>query len=145
MTLFITVRRVVLGTSLLLLAACGGQQNVLGADPTLDERLNKYRAVLRQMQTSPYADQASVELERAALWLRRAESKRDITDADEEELDLLLSTIDGQLVRLRSAFAERRAKDELESRRAAYEATMKKINDYRRENERILRQAGGEG
>lgn len=112
-------------------AACAGSAKVVddyqGAK-TVDERLSDMRAVLRNQRGHRFAGEMNAELERAGVWIDRADRMVADGEGHSEKVELYLQAIEGQLVLVRSHYARREAEAQLESTRAGYEGKAAELS-----------------
>ena len=76
------------------------------------ERIVQARAVLDRQRRSPFADEVSLDARRVEQWLDTANARLGRGPAD-EEVDLLLTTAEGQLSVIETHFARRTAERRL--------------------------------
>lgn len=142
--------RTLVAGALLACAALGGagcagaaaRDEAVTRQRSADDRIQSYTTVLRALREAPWSREASLELDRAQVWLQRAETLR----LDPERADLLaltLEAVEGQLVQIKALYARREAESSLERTRQTYEGNMNQINTLRDQNEAILQQQEG--
>lgn len=116
----------------LLLAACGGAPR----DPerTLGDVIHDRRLALAELRGHPLAERQVPAFERADQWLSRVEAMPADPDVDPERLTLVLTVLEGQLVRIKATFARLDAEAALEARQIRYAEQVARIEAARREN-----------
>lgn len=126
----------------LLTSACASTPKTPDDDVTrrtVDQRLLDARTVHRRLLRHPDAPRHERELEQASVWISRVEILMSDEDHDPAQLDLLLDTIEGQLVMVRASYSARTASQELEDTRARYERRAKTIEQARKAQGDALR------
>lgn len=86
-----------------------------------ERKLEDYRLVASLLSKHDKAPLVQRDLTRVNTWMRRAEVMLNDEDRDDKTLKLLLSTIEGQLIQVRSALSRLEAEATLEQERQAYE------------------------
>jgi hypothetical protein len=82
------------------------------------ERIVQAHAAIASQRTNPFAAEATLDINRAESLLLAAEKRAADPEAVDEFLDLLLSTVEGQLVVVNTYFARRKAETTLDARRS---------------------------
>ncbi len=130
----ITSRLLALALAVLIgaLAGCGAAPG----DPrrTLSDVIHDRRMALAELRTHPLAERQTDAFERADQWLARVEAMKADPDADRERLTLVLTVLEGQLVRIKATFAKLDAEAALEARQRRYETQLERIGAARLEN-----------
>ena len=127
--------------TLLFLTACASGASVPDDDVTRkspEQRLYEARLVLTDLKDAPDAALVSRELDRASVWIGRAELILSQPEHDPERVTLLLDTIEGQLVQVRAFYSAKDSTDALERTRGRYEDRMSTIEAARRANDAKL-------
>ncbi len=106
------------------------------------ERLAQHRAAVAALRRNPFSNEAAGDLGKAESWLGQAE--RLAAEEEEEELDLLLQAIEGQLALVQSFYGRREAEAALERVRADYEKRRATEADLTRRIEQISNTELGE-
>lgn len=104
-------------------AACGGTTNEPPEYPeqtpkSRTEQLAQHRAALTSLRRGRFSNGAAADLGRAESWIGQAE--RLIAEGEEEDADLLLEAIQGQLALVQSYYSRREAEAALERVRSDY-------------------------
>ena len=82
------------------------------------ERIVQARATIAIQRTSPFASEAMLDLNRADSLLGAAEKRAADPETVDEFLDLLLSTVEGQLSLVSTYYSRRKAETTLDARRS---------------------------
>lgn len=129
----------------LLLVGCGAsRQEQLVVKRSVDERLQMYATVLADLNTREEAKPTRIELDRAAAWLRRAETLGATTEgASSSRMKVLLDVIDGQLVRIKAEQGRQAAVQRLEGERGRFEVEMGRFESIQKKNAE-LREGGAQ-
>jgi hypothetical protein len=81
------------------------------------ERVVQAHATIASQRTNAFAPEATLDINRAESLLLAAEKRAADPDTVDEFLDLLLSTVEGQLIVVNTYFARRKAETTLDARR----------------------------
>lgn len=125
-----------------LTTACSGAPKTPDDDVTqrtVDQRLLDARTVHRRLLRHDDAPRHERELEQASVWISRVEILMSDADHDPAQLDLLLDTIEGQLIMIRTSYDARTARQALEDTRARYERRAKTIEQARKAQDDAIR------
>lgn len=114
------------------LAGCGAAPG----DPrrTLSDVVHDRRMALAELRAHPLAERQTDAFERADQWLARIEAMKADPEADRERLGLVLTVLEGQLVRIKATFARLDAEAALADRQARYAEQAQRIARAREEN-----------
>lgn len=82
------------------------------------ERVVQAHAAIATQRSNPFAAEATLDINRAESLLLAAEKRASDPETVDEFLDLLLSTVEGQLVVVNTYFARRKAETTLDARRS---------------------------
>lgn len=112
--------------------ACGAGPS----DPrrTLGDVIHDRRMALAELRRHPLAERQTDAFERADQWLSRVEAMKADPEADRERQTLVLTVLEGQLVRIKATFARLDAESALEARQARYAEQLARIESARKEN-----------
>lgn len=124
------------GIAALALAATLWGCGAAPGDPrrTLGDVIHDRRMALAELRRHPLAERQTDAFERADQWLARVEAMKADPDADRERLTLVLTVLEGQLVRIKATFARLDAEAALEARQTRYAEQLARIESARQEN-----------
>lgn len=95
------------------LVGCGAHPNYPTTARDPGERIVLARAALDRQRTSPWAPEVALDARRAEQWIDQAAARLGQGPAD-EQVDLLLTTAEGQLSVIETYFARRDAERRLQ-------------------------------
>jgi len=118
-----------------------------GAGPTPDAstdtaRAHTLRVAAADLRGRPGAERLTADIERAELWLQRAEIARTAGDYDPGRITLWLDAAEVQLGRVKSSLARAAAEESLAERQARYGEQRERIETYRSQTEAAAAEEG---
>lgn len=99
------------------------------------ERAHTLRVAAADLRGRPGAARHVADIERAELWLQRAEIARTTGDPDPRQIALWLDVAEVQLGRVKAGLARAVAEESLAERQARYGAQRRRIETYRSQTE----------
>lgn len=128
---WLTLLYIVLLVGALGFTACAHQMDSQ-AKQAAERRIEDYRMVSASLKKHPKAGLVERDMTRVNSWLRRAEVMLNDEDRDPKVFALLLDTIEGQLIQVRSTLSRLDAEQALEQERLNYERRAIDLNKRRK-------------